>query len=55
LKEVEGHDVESDFLTPNAVARKEHGNEIELKLILIQHLQGLEFHREHHCGEESFQ
>lgn len=34
LKEVEGHDVEADFLTPNAVARREISNEVELKLIL---------------------
>ena len=34
LKEVEGHDVEADFLTPNAVARRETSNEVELKLIL---------------------
>jgi hypothetical protein len=34
LKEVEGHDVESDFLVPNAEARREHSNEMELKLIL---------------------
>ena len=43
LKEVEGHDVESDFLTPNAVARKEHGNEIELKLILSSTFKGWNF------------
>ena len=34
LKEVEGHDVEADFLTPNAVARTDISNEVELKLIL---------------------
>ena len=34
LKEGEGQDVEADFLTPNAIARKEHINEIELKFIL---------------------
>jgi hypothetical protein len=34
LKEVEGHDVEADFLIPNAVARRETSNEVELKLIL---------------------
>jgi hypothetical protein len=43
LKEVEGHDVESDFLTPNAEARKEHINEIELKLILSSTLKGWNF------------
>lgn len=34
LKEVERHDVESDFLVPNTLARKEQGHEMELKLIL---------------------
>lgn len=40
LKEGEGHDVESGFLTPNAEARKEHINEIELKLILSSTFKG---------------
>jgi hypothetical protein len=43
LKEVEGHDVESDFLTPNAEARKEHIHEIELKLILSSTFKGWNF------------
>jgi hypothetical protein len=43
LKEVEGHDVESDFLVPNAVARKEHIHEIELKLILSSAFKGWNF------------
>jgi hypothetical protein len=43
LKEVEGHDVESDFLTPNAEARKEHNHEIELKLILSSTFKGWNF------------
>ena len=43
LKEVEGHDVESDFLTPNAVARREHDHEIELKLILSSTVHGWNF------------
>ena len=34
LKEVEGHDVGEDFLTPNAVARRDVVSEVELKLIL---------------------
>src|SRR6266550_7886690 len=34
LKEVVGHDVESDYLTSNAEARQEHKREVELKLIL---------------------
>ncbi len=34
LKEVEGHDVQADFLIPNAEARTEHIHELELKLIL---------------------
>ena len=40
LKEGEGHDIESDFLIPNAEARKEHINEIELKLILSSTFKG---------------
>lgn len=43
LKEVEGHDVESDFLTSNAEARKEHIHEIELKLILSSTFKGWNF------------
>ena len=43
LKEGEGHDVEADFLTPNAEARKEHINEIELKLILSSTFKGWNF------------
>jgi hypothetical protein len=40
LKEIEGHDVESDFLTPNAEARNEIKNEVELKLILGSNFKG---------------
>ena len=43
LKEVEGHDVASDFLTPNAEARKEHAHELEFKLILSSTLKGWNF------------
>ncbi len=43
LKEGEGHDVESDFLTSNAEARKEHIHEIELKLILSSTVKGWNF------------
>jgi len=43
LKEGEGHDVESDFLTPNSEARKEHINEMELKLILSSSFKGWNF------------
>jgi len=43
LKEGEGHDIESDFLTSNAEARKEHINEIELKLILSSTFKGWNF------------
>jgi hypothetical protein len=43
LKEGEGHDVEADFLTPNAVARKEHIHEMELKLILSSTFKGWNF------------
>ena len=43
LKEVEGHDVESDFLVSNAEARKEHINELEFKLILSSSVKGWNF------------
>ena len=43
LKEVEGHDVQSDFLVPNADARNEHINELELKLILSSTVKGWNF------------
>jgi hypothetical protein len=43
LKEGEGHDVEADFLTPNSEARKEHINEMELKLLLSSTLKGWNF------------
>ena len=43
LKEGEGHDVESDFLTPNSETRKEHINEMELKLILSSTYKGWNF------------
>ena len=39
-KGLEGHDVESDFLPPNAEARKEIKNELELKLILGSNFKG---------------
>jgi hypothetical protein len=43
LKEGEGHDVEADFLTPNAVARQERIKELELKLILSSTFKGWNF------------
>jgi hypothetical protein len=43
LKEGEGHDVEADFLTPNAEARREHIHEVELKLILSSNVKGWNF------------
>jgi hypothetical protein len=43
LKEGEGHDVEADFLTPNAQARKNLNNEVELKLILSSTVKGWNF------------
>jgi hypothetical protein len=43
LKEVEGHDVESDFLVSNAQAQKEHIHEIEMKLILSSTFKGWNF------------
>jgi hypothetical protein len=43
LKEVEGHDVESDFLSSNAAARREHIHELEFKLILSSNYKGWNF------------
>ncbi|GAC1621883.1 MAG: hypothetical protein PVS2B2_23220 [Candidatus Acidiferrum sp.] len=43
LKEVEGHDVESDFLPSNASARQEHIHELEFKLILSSNYKGWNF------------
>jgi hypothetical protein len=43
LKEVEGRDAESDFLVPNAEARREHVHEIEFKLILSSTVRGWNF------------
>jgi hypothetical protein len=40
LKEVVGHDVQADFLEPNAEARPGHKREIELKLILSSTVKG---------------
>jgi hypothetical protein len=40
LKEVEGHDVESDFADSNANLRKEHQHELELKLLLSSTFKG---------------
>jgi hypothetical protein len=43
LKEVEGHDVEPDFLTHNAEARRDIKNEMELRLILSSTFKGWNF------------
>ena len=40
LKEIEGHDVEADTGDPNALARKEHKNELEFKLLLSKTFKG---------------
>ena len=40
LKEVEGHDVESDYAVPNAVADKELNHELELKVLLSGQVKG---------------
>jgi hypothetical protein len=40
LKEVEGHDVESDYAVPNGLARKEHNRELEFKLLLSKTFAG---------------
>jgi len=40
LKEVEGHDTEADFLSPNSESRQEHKHELELKLLLSSTFKG---------------
>ena len=40
LKEVEGHDVASDYAAPNRVLRKEHDHELEFKLLLSKSFKG---------------
>jgi hypothetical protein len=40
LKEVEGHDVESNYAPANGVLRKEHDHELEMKLLLSSTFQG---------------
>jgi hypothetical protein len=39
LKEIEGHDVESDNAAPNAMASQEHDHEMELKLLLSKNFK----------------
>ena len=43
LKEIVGHDVESDFQMSNAESRREHKRELELKLILSSNTKGWNF------------
>jgi hypothetical protein len=40
IKEVEGHDVESDHADPNAIARQGHNHELEFKLLLSKTFKG---------------
>lgn len=40
IKEVEGHDVESDHAVPNAIARTGHNHELEFKLLLSKSFKG---------------
>jgi hypothetical protein len=40
LKEIEGHDVESDYAAPNVRLRTEHNHEAELKLLLSKNFKG---------------
>jgi hypothetical protein len=40
LKEIEGHDAESDFADSNATLRNEHNHELELKLLLSSSFKG---------------
>lgn len=43
LKEIEGHDVESDQVEPNALARKNLKHELEFKLLLSKTFNGWNF------------
>jgi hypothetical protein len=43
LKEVEGHDVESDYAESNAVLRHDHDHELEFKLLLSSTYKGWNF------------
>lgn len=43
LKEIEGHDGEADNSDPNAIARREHNNELEFKLLLSSTYKGWNF------------
>ncbi len=43
LKEVEGHDVASDYGEPNATLQQEHDHEMEFKLLLSQNTRGWNF------------
>jgi len=43
IKEVEGHDVESDNAEPNALARNDLNHELELKLLLSKTISGWNF------------
>ena len=43
LKEVEGHDVASDFAPPNSILRQTWNHELELKLILSKDFRGFNF------------
>lgn len=40
LKEVEGHDMESDYNAPNGILRKELDHELEMKLLLSNNFKG---------------
>jgi hypothetical protein len=43
IKEVEGHDIESDHATPNALARQTLNHELEFKLLLSKTVKGWNF------------
>lgn len=43
IKEVEGHDVESDQAAPNALARRDLNHELEMKLLLSKTFNGWNF------------
>lgn len=43
MKEIEGHDVEADHATANAILRQGHNHELELKLLLSSTYKGWNF------------
>ena len=53
LKEVEGHDIESDYAAPNAVARLEPRSRTGNQAHPLQNIQGMECSGKYHRNQES--